>query len=311
MTVKDNHNFIANNLVIHNCAEFVHVPFTSCSLASVDISKIYDEIKKDIDWDKFEKLIRIGINFLNETFKHNNFPLEKIKEITLKYKAIGLGTMGLGHLLYKLKIGYNSKEGLELIDKIYEFFSAISYDESSKRVIRGDDKSYEEFNKDVFLNTNTAKNLFKNPKYKVIKENIEKYGVANSHSTSIAPCGCGLKTTKIQTDLGILSIKDIFELNEINIYKVEKEFENLWIIPKIEINVNTIEGKKRITKLYVNKKDDLITIKTKNGRKFTGTKNHKLLVKKDNNTAIWKRLDRKSTRLNSSHTDISRMPSSA
>ena len=46
---------------------------------------------------------------------------------------------------------------------------------------------------------------------------------------------------------------------------------------------------------------------------FTSKDSHKLseIHKKDVNISIWERRDRKSTRLNSSHSQQSRMPSSA
>jgi ribonucleoside-diphosphate reductase alpha chain len=46
--------------------------------------------------------------------------LDKIDKITKDIRPIGLGTFGLADLLYKLKIPYNSQEGYEFINELYE-----------------------------------------------------------------------------------------------------------------------------------------------------------------------------------------------
>jgi ribonucleotide reductase alpha subunit len=204
------------------CVEFTGIPYQSCNLGSINLSKL---IKGTVfDWEKFEQLVKHGVRFLNQVIDHNKFPLKKIKEITLKTRPIGLGVMGLAHILYKLKIPYNSKLALDFAYSLFNKMTLIGMQESvelSKKIMGAG--AYSAFDYDLFMKANER--FFKYDdleEIKKLKKDIKKYGIRNSAITSIAPTGCKIKESEIQTDKGILSLEEIFLKNGINLNKLEK-----------------------------------------------------------------------------------------
>jgi len=185
---NESHTFWCDGFNISNCQEFTNIPYGSCSLGSIDLSKLVTE-KKEFNWDKLEDLVVKSLIFINNTFEVNQFPLDKIKETTLKIRPVGLGVMGLGHLLYKLEIPYNSDEATLLTEDIIKYITLRGMQESIE--IAKKEGSYEAFDKDLFFKANKR---FFNKSYnrlnvKQIKKDIENYGIRNSTITSIAPTG--------------------------------------------------------------------------------------------------------------------------
>lgn len=106
-------------------------PFGSCNLGSLDLHKFLDK-NNEMNWELFEKAIRLSVNFLDSVIDVNSFPNEEIKDVSLKSRQIGLGIMGLADYYLDKEIAYGSEEALDELDKIGEFLKRISYDESVK-----------------------------------------------------------------------------------------------------------------------------------------------------------------------------------
>jgi len=102
------------------CGEIPLLPFESCSLASIDLSKFVEEER--ILWNKLKDRIWWGIRFLDDVIEVNKYPFSKIKDITLANRKIGLGVMGFADMLIKLGISYTSQEAVQVALKIMKFF---------------------------------------------------------------------------------------------------------------------------------------------------------------------------------------------
>jgi ribonucleoside-diphosphate reductase alpha chain len=109
-----------------------------------------------------------------------------------------------------------------------------------------------------------------------------------ARTTTVKPSGCMEATTKIKTNLGVISLEEIFKVNEYDIDEF-KEKNNIWLNPTQKIYVKDKNNDdKLITKLYVNGViNDLIMIEFENGDVVKVTPNHKFLTK-DNG---WVRAD--------------------
>lgn len=110
------------------CAEEPMVPYSSCNLISIDLSKLVTN--GQFNWDEFSHLIEYAIKFADSTIDINNFPLKKIEDVTKSLRPIGLSVMGFAHCIIKLGIVYGSEESYEFAKKLFSFMEKQSIDVS-------------------------------------------------------------------------------------------------------------------------------------------------------------------------------------
>lgn len=104
-----------------------------------------------------------------------------------------------------------------------------------------------------------------------------------ARTTTIKPSGCLEENTKIKTSKGILSLKEIFEINDI-----DPTDENLGFIDiKEELFVYDMDNSPQlVTRLFNNGLVDTLTIEFEDDSRVVCTPNHKFLTKSG-----WKRAD--------------------
>lgn len=125
------------------CGEQPLLPYESCNLGSINLSKFVKD--GQIDWEDLKDCIHTAVRFLDNVIDINNYPIEQIKIETLKNRKIGLGVMGFADLLVDLDIAYNSKEGVDKAQEIMGFIQKESHAASSDlSKIRGNFPSYEQ-----------------------------------------------------------------------------------------------------------------------------------------------------------------------
>lgn len=114
------------------CGEQPLLPHESCNLGSINLGRLIKELdgELDIDWDRFEKIIRMAVHFLDNVIDVNRFPIPEIEENTKRTRKIGMGVMGLADLFFQIGISYDSEEGAQMAEKIMKFLSKISHEES-------------------------------------------------------------------------------------------------------------------------------------------------------------------------------------
>lgn len=154
-----------------NLSEFVVNPFTS---------------NAEFDFVDFAVAIEQGVRVLDEIIDENqdNHALIEQKEMSLNYRNIGLGIMGMYDMFCKLGITYGSQESKEFIDALMGFMFRNAVISSSK--LAKEKGAFPKYTSKV-LDSEIIKKHFTEDELRILE--IDKYGLRNCSLLSIAPTG--------------------------------------------------------------------------------------------------------------------------
>ena len=177
------------------CGEVLLYPNEPCNLGSINVwafARHDEDGNTFVDWDGLREVTRSCTRFLDNVIDVNNFPLKAIEEMSLATRKIGLGVMGVGDLLYEIKIPYNTGEGRKFMEKLMQFiayWSKVESIELAKK--RGKlpyyDKSFYKKGRLPFRGADLRQEWRFD--WDRISEDIKKYGIRNGYTTIIAPTG--------------------------------------------------------------------------------------------------------------------------
>ena len=105
------------------CGEQPLLSYEACNLGSINISKLVNQSRSDIDWEKLAEIIKLVVRFLDDVIDANYYPIPEIKRITQGNRKIGLGIMGFTDALMLLGIRYDSEEAVELAEELASFIT--------------------------------------------------------------------------------------------------------------------------------------------------------------------------------------------
>ncbi|MEM2796235.1 MAG: adenosylcobalamin-dependent ribonucleoside-diphosphate reductase [Candidatus Hadarchaeales archaeon] len=112
------------------CGEVPLLPYESCNLGSVNLSRMVEN--GEINWEKLEKTVELGVHFLDNVIDANRYPIPEIEQMTKANRKIGLGVMGWAECLIKMSIPYDSKEAIRLGEKVMRFISETARRKSAE-----------------------------------------------------------------------------------------------------------------------------------------------------------------------------------
>ena len=195
MTVPGVHNFIANHIEVHNCAEEPLPEGGACLLGSINLSEYVKypfTNYAEFDFANFEKDIPLYVTALNDCLEENQdlHPLDYQRECAKEWKQIGLGIMGLADVFIKMGIQYGSQESLDLIDEIGHVLAYVSLLTSSQLNIEKGEAPFSKGGHNLladswFVNNHSNEDMDGN----ALKDRIRKFGLYNSALLTVAPTG--------------------------------------------------------------------------------------------------------------------------
>lgn len=104
------------------CGEQPLLAWESCTLGSLNLAAFASS--SGLDWESFGAAIDDAVVFLDNVIEATEFPCAEIAAATRRTRKIGLGIMGLADLLARLRVAYDSQEGVALGGRIAQAFSA-------------------------------------------------------------------------------------------------------------------------------------------------------------------------------------------
>ena len=221
ITVNKNHNFYANDILVHNCAEIVECTGITkvqkeilenkelldslglgefygqesvnetavCNLASISLTKFVNK-NKTYNFNKlYDVAYQATIN-LNNVIDVNYYPSKAAKFSNILHRPIGLGVQGLSDVFFLTGIAYDSVEAKNLNKQIFEtiYFAAMRASCDLSKVhgpyvtYHGSPISQGKFQFDLWGSTTTDR-----WDWKKLRDDITKHGVRNSLTTCIMP----------------------------------------------------------------------------------------------------------------------------
>ncbi len=111
------------------CGEQPLLPYESCNLGSINLARMvrYYDDDVTIDWDRLSRVVRTSVHLLDNVIDMNNYPIDRIAEMSRKTRRIGVGVMGWSDLLMELGLRYDSEAALHLAEKVMGRIQEESY----------------------------------------------------------------------------------------------------------------------------------------------------------------------------------------
>lgn len=153
-----------------------------CNLCSINLSALVND-RGEMDYKKLAEVAKVGVRFQDDVIDADFYVFDDIRRVQLEgERRIGLGTMGLGDALIKMKLRYGSKESLPVIDKIYATIRDAAYEASAD--LAKEKGAFPGIDIDKHLEGHFVKRLPEN-----VRRKIKKYGLRNSMILQQAPTG--------------------------------------------------------------------------------------------------------------------------
>lgn len=202
------------------CSEIPLEPYGCCCLGNVNLARFVRqefEVNAQVDWQNLERALRYAVRFLDNVLDYNaaKHPLKEQREASLKSRRIGVGFTGLGDMLVRLGLKYDTSPAVEFTDELFDRIKHIVHDESVE--LAREKGPFPAFEVKSHLKSSYLQRLDK-----AVLGKIKKYGLRNAALLTVPPVGSG--SVLAGTSSGV---EPIFALNYVRKSKSlsKKEFE--------------------------------------------------------------------------------------
>ena len=154
-----------------------------CNLVSLNLA--------NIDKEEIESNCQIAVRILDNTIDITNPPFDNAKNHNDKYRTIGVGAMGLADWLAKRKLSYNNLSEISNLFEEIGYWCTYSSMELAKE--RGAYQAFlgSEWSQGKLIGAKPVEwfltNAVQPQRWQQLAEDIQRFGIRNSHITAIAP----------------------------------------------------------------------------------------------------------------------------
>lgn len=260
ITVEDNHNFYANDILVHNCTE-ITLPSRASKTISEELVTMEDGDKRivktytageialcnltSINAEKWfymsdeEKwaCIRTLVRGLDNTVDVANYPVKEGKNSNMMYRYLGIGILNQTNYLALNEIVIDTQESAEAQDKLWDEISYIIISVSVELAIEKGkfEKFHEtEWSKGILPIHKANKEAFSLTEYEPdwerwdeLAKRVQTFGIRNAQLMAIAPTATSGKAVN-----SIESTEPMYDL----FYKEEGTITVPTIVPNFRLN---------------------------------------------------------------------------
>jgi ribonucleoside-diphosphate reductase alpha chain len=166
------------------CGEQPLPPFGACLLGSFNLVKylVPGNGVYTFDWDQFIADIPPVVRAMDNIVDRATYPLPQQRQEALSKRRMGLGVTGLANTLEAMGFPYGSEQFLRMEMLILRTLKNESYRASA--YLAAEKGAFPLYDKERYCSGEFIKTLDLD-----VQELIARFGIRNSHLTSIAPCG--------------------------------------------------------------------------------------------------------------------------
>lgn len=155
--------------------------FVVCNLSSINLGRAVPD-------NVLEELIPIQVRMLDNVIDLNDIEVKQAVVTNRKYRAVGLGTFGLHHLMALKGIQWETEEAVEFNDKLYEKINFLTIQASNQ--LAEEKGAYPLFEGSDWSNGKYfAKRGYDGSNWQALENQIKKYGIRNGYLMAVAPNG--------------------------------------------------------------------------------------------------------------------------
>ena len=166
---------------VNPCGEQPLPGWGVCNLGSINLVPFVAELGT-IDWDNLKTTIHCAVRMMDNVIDATPYAFEENRKAQMNVRRVGLGTMGLGDFLIKMKIRYGSDEAVALTEELYQFIQNETYRASIE--LSKEKGPFPEFEADKFCQGYHIQRLPEE-----IQQDIRIYGIRNGVLQTQAPTG--------------------------------------------------------------------------------------------------------------------------